>query len=299
MRKANEGQEPATDAIGGRAAAHYTELTEFGYTVFERVLSEELLSRLRSTTGALCADRSPEELARRRAQGTMMGIMSDPVFAELIAWPPALQRLAAMGFEAPTFTDGYIISKPPHSPRLFWHYDWFAWRDPGAFDLRPQQVFFMYYLTDTTVANGCLRVLPGSHRNHHPLRDLIGNPHGEKLSRALDLDAPAFSTQPDEVDVPVRAGDLVVGDARMLHAAHANASDERRTVIALWFQPDFASLPDRVKAQMVRKTQPTPAHWPVAAREMIRALNPHYDGNAEPYGRDLYVHRGVLEQRRT
>ena len=34
----------------------------------------------------------------------------------------------------------------------------------------------------------------------------------------------------------VRAGDLIIGDARMLHAAHANTSDARRTVITLWFQ---------------------------------------------------------------
>jgi len=257
--------------------------------VFEGVLCDPLLSTLRTITDVLCDARTPDELRRRRSQGTMLSIMSDPAFADLIAWQPAIDCLSAMGFREPTFTDGYIISKPPHSPRLFWHYDWFAWRDPGAFDIVPQQVFLMYYLTDTSPENGCLRVLPGSHRRHHPLRDRIGNPHGESISRALDPDDPAVSTQPDEVDVPVRAGDLVVGDARMLHAAHANASDERRTVITLWFQPDFTSLPERVKAQMVKKTQPTPADWPAAARETVRALNPRYDGDAEPYGRDLYA----------
>ena len=266
----------------------YTELTERGFTVFEDVLGDPLLSTLRTVTDALCAAQTPVELERRRSQGTMVGIMADPVFAELIAWRPALDCLAAMGFDAPTFTNGYVIGKPPRSPRLFWHYDWFAWRDPGAFDVRPQQVFFMYYLTDTTPNNGCLRVLPGSHRRHHPLRDRIGNPHAEDLSRALDMQHVAFSTQPDEVDVPVRAGDLVIGDARLLHAAHANASDERRTVITLWFQPDFAGLPERVQAQMVEKTQPIPADWPVAARTMVEALIPRYDGDAVPYGRDLY-----------
>ena len=257
--------------------------------VFEDVLREPLLSTLRTITDVLCSARPAAEVARRRSQGTMLSIMSDPAFADLIAWQPAIERLAAMGFEGATFTDGYIISKPPRSPRLFWHYDWFAWRDPGAFDVVPQQVFLMYYLTDTAPENGCLRVLPGSHRRHHPLRDRIGNPHDESLSRALDPDDPAFSTQPDEVDVPVRAGDLVIGDARMLHAAHANASDERRTVITLWFQPDFARLPERVQAQMVKKTQRTPADWPAATKEMVRALNPRYDGNARPYGRDLYA----------
>ena len=272
--------------------AHYTELIERGFTVFKDILRDPLLSRLCAVTEALCSARSTAELARRRSQGTMLGIMSHPVFADLIAWRPALDCLAAMGFDKPTFTDGYVISKPPKSPRLFWHYDWFAWNDPGAFDVRPQQVFFMYYLTATAPANGCLRVLPGSHRRHHPLRDQIGNPHSEELSRALDLSLPAFSTQPDEVDVPVCAGDLVVGDSRMLHAAHANGSDEWRTVITLWFQPDFAGLPERVQAQMVAKTQSTPAEWPLSAREMVQALNPRYDGDAVPYARDLYRREG-------
>ena len=52
--------------------------------------------------------------------------MCDPIFAELIAWPTALSLFTQMGFDTPTFTDGYIISKPPNSPPLFWHYDWFA-----------------------------------------------------------------------------------------------------------------------------------------------------------------------------
>ena len=47
----------------------------------------------------------------------------DPVFLELIAWQPALDALVQLGWPAggATFTDGYIISKPPHSPPLFWH----------------------------------------------------------------------------------------------------------------------------------------------------------------------------------
>ena len=219
----------------------YAELTERGFVVFEDVLREPLLSTLRTITDVLCSARPAAEVARRRSQGTMLSIMSDPAFADLIAWQPAIERLAAMGFEGATFTDGYIISKPPRSPRLFWHYDWFAWRDPGAFDVVPQQVFLMYYLTDTTPENGCLRVLPGSHRRHHPLRDRIGNPHDESLSRALDSDDPAFSTQPDEVDVPVRAGDLVIGDARTL--ARRSRQRKRRAahchhaVVSAGFRP--------------------------------------------------------------
>ena len=79
-----------------------------------------------------------EHKARFRVQGSMFHTSLDPLFAELIAWPPALDELKAMGFKDPTFTDGYIISKPPRSPGLFWHYDWFAWEDSTAYDPRPQ-----------------------------------------------------------------------------------------------------------------------------------------------------------------
>ena len=103
----------------------------------------------------------------------------------------------------------------------------------------PPQVFLMYYLTDTSRENGCLRVIPGSHTRHNPLHDVLAEPHSEVLGRAESLDRAEFGRRPDEVDVPVRAGELVIGDARLLHASHPNGSDRHRTVLTLWYQPDY------------------------------------------------------------
>ena len=266
----------------------YDQLLSLGYCVFPQVLSEGLLDAIRGQTEALCTALPAEDNDRHRSQGTMLSAMSFPLLAELIAWRPALAILEGMGFDHATFTDGYIISKFPQSPRLFWHYDWFAWSDPSAYAPKPQQIFFMYYLSDTSVSNGCLRVLPGSHLKHNSVHDFIGNPHEESLARAEDLSHPAFSTRSDEVDVPVNAGDLVIGDARMLHAAHANSSNEWRTVITLWFQPDFPSLPEPVQAQMVKKVHAIPATWPSEAAAKVRALQPVYTGNEIPLKRELY-----------
>ena len=171
---------------------------------------------------------------------------------------------------------------------IFWHYDWFAWDDPTVYLLRPQQVFLMYYLVDTTIENGCLRVIPGSHLQHNELHDNLNNPHSEEISTATHLERTEFSIRPDEIDVPVKAGDLVIGDARLLHASHANCSDQRRTVITLWVQPEFSQLPARVKAQMVAKTQTVPSNWPDTAKKIVTDLHPKYNGPAEPYGRVLY-----------
>ena len=194
----------------------YNQLVNEGFCIFENILSAALLNRLRSVTDQLCENMTEEHKKYFRSQGSAFRTYEDPVFAELIVWQLSLNALRSMEFKDPTFTSGYILSKPPHSPPLFWHYDWFGWEDPTTYDPRPQQVFFMYYLTDTTPHNGCLRVIPGSHYKHNPLHDLIMEPHAGEISSAKNLNRPEFSTRPDEVDVPVKAGDLLIGDSRLL-----------------------------------------------------------------------------------
>ena len=264
------------------------QLIEHGYCRFEGVLSGDMLQRLQTITERVLATQSEEKAKQARSTGSMVSVMSDPGFADLIAYPQALEVLASLGYTQPTFSDGYVISKPPQGPALFWHYDWFAWEDPSAFEKAPQQLFLMYYLVDTTRQNGCLRVIPGSHITHNALHDLLDAPHSAALSEAKDMSRPEFSIRPDEVDVPVKAGDLLIGDARILHAAHGNGSGERRTLLTLWYQPDFAALPERIQAQVVKKTQHPPDSWSREAADKVNSLLPQYHGTAEPYERSLY-----------
>lgn len=241
---------------------------------------------------AACDDALARHDARPFAsQGSMLPVTVDPIFADLIADPGILSALAALDFPRPTFSDGYIISKPAGGGRLFWHYDWFAWDDPRSYESPPPQLFAMVYLTDTTPENGCLRAIPGSHIAENPLHRQLAEPHAPGLSRGEG--GIEFSDRPDEVDVPVRAGDLLLGDARLLHAAHANRSAVRRTLITLWYQPDLESLPERMQAQMAAKTQPIPDTWPDAARATLTPLlaSTRYTGDAPPYGRQLWKTR--------
>lgn len=48
------------------------------------------------------------------------------------------------------------------------------WDDPRAYSDFSPMIFLMYYLEDTTPENGCLRLLPGTHRSRHILHDLAG-----------------------------------------------------------------------------------------------------------------------------
>lgn len=81
---------------------------------------------------------------------------------------------------------------------------------------------------------------------------------------------------------------MLIGDARLLHAAHANRTNDRRTLITLWYQPDFASLPERVQAQLAPQVRRPSTPWPAEAQAKLDAMHPRYDGPAQALERQLY-----------
>ena len=263
------------------------QLIEDGFCVVENVMSPEMVARMRSITDDLVNAVSTEHKQQQRATGSMVPVMSDARMVDLVTHPEALRALEAMGFRENRFQSGYVISKPPHSPPLFWHFDWGGWSHPISFEKIPVQVFLMYYLTDTRRENGCLRAISGSHLKEHPLHDTLGRAHTDDLTRAQNLDRVEFQQQPQETDVPVKAGDLVIGDSRLLHASHANESDERRTVVTLWFHPEYPTLPDSIKGYIVKRVDPVPDDWPASARRRLESIQVTYDGTTEalPFSR--------------
>lgn len=136
-----------------------------------------------------------------------------------------------------------IISKPPGAPALYWHQDWARWDDPISMSPWPQQVFLNWYLTDTSVKNGCIRVIPGSHLRRLELHDHLVQAHEAGGYEIKETNEWMFIDHPDAVDVPVKAGQLMIGDARLLHGTHPNLSTERRTVLLGWYYRRSNEIP--------------------------------------------------------
>ena len=258
----------------------YDQLIADGYCVIENVLKAEMLTQLRTVTDELLDAQTDDQLAAHRSSGSMISVYMHSLFAELVVYPRALQALEVLGFLRPKWSSGYVISKPPQSPPLFWHQDWWGWNDPCSYTALPQQLFLMYYLVDTMPYNGCLRVVKGSHLNRHPLHDILPGAHGADLQRVEDPNHPAYQRVPGEIDLPVKAGDLVIGDSRLLHASHGNQSGERRTVITLWYHPFFALLPAEMQAHIGRLRQKL--GWSDADWERIAELAPVCKAKVEP-----------------
>lgn len=235
------------------------ELVELGYCVIPGVLTGELLDEYRRYTDDLFARRPIDP--KYRYQGSDIHIGSTrmekagthsmwlkdyhPLVDKLIDLPAAREACADIGLEHQKPDDLIIVlSKPPHAPPLYWHQDLMTWNHPEAATPWPTRIFLSYYLTDTTLENGCLRAIPGSHRRRIPLHDLLPAAHGPEIQAVADLSHPAFMDHPDAVDLPVKAGDLVINDARVLHAARANQTDQRRTLVLQWHHVfDFPNPP--------------------------------------------------------
>ncbi|HIG57657.1 MAG TPA: hypothetical protein EYG11_06530 [Candidatus Latescibacteria bacterium] len=260
-----------------------------GLLVCENILDAATVDCLNLFSDTLLAEQDAEHFERHRTTGSMVLIdwamaYENLLMGELIAHRKALDALAQLGFTEPKFGHGRVISKPPHSPPLFWHEDGRFWDDPVSYTPQPIQVFLMYYLSDTTPENGCLRVIPGSHLTRHALHDLISPRHTESLTTYADPTDPGFCKVDEEIDVPVKAGDLVIGYGSLLHASHGNRSDQRRTVLTMWYYPDFAALPQRTQATVaaLEKNNGDALAAAEKTRRLLQSLKIEYRGNAEP-----------------
>lgn len=211
------------------------QLTVEGYCVIEDILPESFLEELRQETDRLLD--SVEHPPQWKYQGSDLHIngRDNPLIDRLDSWQPAREALNVMGLGDFTSRRGFILlSKPPGGPPLYWHQDWTQWNDPISAAPWPQYLFLSYYLVDTTVENGCFQVIPGTHRKRIPLHDRLLVPHAEESYFAPESDSDMFSIPPEAVDIPVRAGALVIGEGRVLHAARANQSDKRRSLLLGW-----------------------------------------------------------------
>ena len=224
-----------------------------GYIIFKNIIDDANIDNLKEISDQILNYQNKEHFKDNYTTGSM--VMIDWVLVEkykvlgdLIVNHKVINKLYELGFNQPKFGHGRIISKPPKSPRLFWHEDGRFWNDPLSYTNQPIQCFIMYYLTDTSRNNGCLRVIPGSHRKRHELHDQALERHNDDLRTYVNPKDIQFQDAEGEIDVCLNAGDAVMGYANMFHASHANKSDNKRTVLTLWYYPDYVNLPERTQA---------------------------------------------------
>lgn len=217
------------------AQAKRIQMLSEGLCVIPDILSEDFLQELRRETD--CLNATLEHHPDAKYQGTHINVSfeDNEIMRRLAEWQPAQQALEELGF-GDFSADGkvLILTKEPYGPALYWHQDWSMWDNPLSCSPWPQKIFASYYLEKTRVENGCLKIIPGTHLKRIPLHDQMVPAHEQGARFIAEEHSLMFSDHPDQVDVCSNPGDMVLADARVLHAAYKNQTAERRNMLLVW-----------------------------------------------------------------
>jgi ectoine hydroxylase-related dioxygenase (phytanoyl-CoA dioxygenase family) len=119
-----------------------------------------------------------------------------------------------------------------------WHQDYSYWTRTAP----AGHVTCFVCLDDATPANGCLHVVPGSHRwSLLPKVPLVGA-EAETMDSIKSVLTPPQLEQFHPTPILLRAGECSLHYCLTLHGSYANASDRpRRTVVLNYMRPDTRS----------------------------------------------------------
>jgi phytanoyl-CoA hydroxylase len=155
---------------------------------------------------------------------------------ELAAHDGIVSRLRSYIGENVKCIQSQLFYKPPGFPGNPWH------QDEGPIPTRDRSLLAVWIaLDDATLANGCLSVVPGSHRTGYiyPTRkhDRPGEFDFDNESFGFDLDA--------AVPVELKAGSAIFFNGYLLHGSEPNRSSGTREALTFHYMNAFAPLPWR------------------------------------------------------
>ena len=255
------------------------QLIKDGYCIFKNVLSRKFIQQLFQHSNALVHQQSQLEKNELRSLGSLISLWKDPFFYSLIAHPDILEKMRSVGAEEIRYSNGYLLAKPPHSVPTFWHQDWWLWSDHVSYSPFIPQIGVLCYLQDVNKDNGALRVIPKSHHKAHPLHHILQAMDNQELRRAENINTAPYLQQKEEIALEVNQGDIVFIDARLLHGAYANQSNQYRFGLTLWYYPNYHLFSEAIKARI--GTISLEKSWLKHLYQM-QPLLPIYDGEATP-----------------
>lgn len=204
-----------------------SELSQFqaeGYTIFRDVLDRDLIGEASEHVDWLLARNPhlrPEQLDKDL-------VTDDPFWVRLVGDDRLLD--VAEKFIGPNIAlfASHYISKPPFEGKaVLWHQD-------GAFwPLEPMEVVTLWLAIDeSTPENGCMRVLPGTHKLE------LQQMEDSKEDALFDKVTPAqFIDESKAVDLVLAPGDVSVHNPNIVHGSKANFSAKRRCGLTIRYIP--------------------------------------------------------------
>ncbi len=227
---------PATSApevprLSADEIAHYH---REGYVVPRFRLPAAEVDALRDALDALIRDNPgvrPEKLVSAHVEGDNgEGVRGRADFLALARDPRIVELVSGVIGDDIVLWGCHVFCKPASEGyETPWHQDGHYW------PIRPLANCTVWVaLEPSTKANGCLRVIPRSHRDH------VLHPHLHEDRTDLTLNQRMADGAFDEataVDLELEPGAMSLHDVYMIHGAAANRSTQRRTGVALRYMP--------------------------------------------------------------
>ena len=201
---------------------------------------EELLRRNPGVRPERLVSAHIEQAGAPGATDNGEGVRGVSAFLDLARDPEIVDLVSGVLGDDVILWGAHVFCKPAgEGYETPWHQDGHYW------PIRPLATCTVWLaLEPSTRANGCLRVIPGSHRGQvlHP------HLHEDRADLTLQqrLAAGAFD-EADAVDIELQPGQMSLHDVHMIHGAAANTSPQRRTGIALRYMPATSHFDRRLK----------------------------------------------------
>ncbi len=214
-------------------AGRIAEFKEQGYTLFENVYDRVLMDKWIAKHTELQENGVRSNVGHpvwwfkdttEHAPTLMLPAVANPLildFAERIMGPCVqLDNLTLAGF--PSVAADTVVGKTSG-----WHRDRWGQVPRGETYERPHAINAICYLQDLTPEYGPLRVIPGSHR-----KPMILPPDQRSLPH------------PDEVVIPMKAGDVVVIHNCLIHSGTPNTSGKTRYFFSIFYNLTWLKVTD-------------------------------------------------------
>ncbi len=160
----------------------------------------------------------------------VQGLKSDPRWIEIPRLRPILDMMEQVLGPDLVLWGTTLFHKPAGTQRKVpWH------RDGRYWPIKPLRTTSVWIaVTDCTVRNGCLRIIPGSHTAQ------VTGDHFRDHSNNVTIPESLLEHEYNERharDVVLQPGQMVIFDVYSAHSSNANSSEKGRTGYALRFMP--------------------------------------------------------------
>lgn len=197
-----------------------------GFAVIPRLFNRDDTDRLKTECKRIVQQVAAEAEAQGREPKTLfpagvcVGLAQrSKLFHQAVADPRLLDALEALlGADIRFLSDKVCFKNEDTTFDSPWHQDWSYWGND-------HKISIWIALDDATIENGCLKLLPGSHKLHLTHDGDASDGHG--FGHRLD---PKSVDETEAVTAEIEAGGAVFFHDLTLHASHPNAAKQDRWV---------------------------------------------------------------------